>query len=377
MTSVNVPIDGPKLTNPARTRPARRWRVERRLNTTLTQETVAIVLAILASVLACAGLIALAGSNVIDSYIALFDGSFGSQNAALETLVQATPLIFTGLAATFAFRAKVWNIGGEGQLFAGTMGAFFASQLFADSLPRLILIPAIMIFAAIGGALWAGLAGVLQTRFGVNVIIATVMLNFVIINVLSFLLSDWWQDPASFYYQSERMPDVTALPKLVDGSRLHLGFLIAVVMAAVVWFVIERTSFGYEVRSVGVNENVARYGGIGNARVIILTMLISGAIAGLAGASELTGIHLRLQLDISDNLGFTGIIIALVARLRPAAVVVTAIVAGALTNGATTMQLTTGVPAALIDVLKGSALVFVLVAAVAVNYKLRRVAVDG
>lgn len=375
MTSVEMP--GPKLTNPVRTRPAKRWRVERRLTTTLTQETIAIVAAIVASVLACAGLIALAGSNVIDSYVALYDGSFGSRNAALETLVQATPLIFTGLAATFAFRAKVWNIGGEGQLFAGTMGAYFASQLLADSLPRIVLVPMIMVFAAVAGALWAGLAGVLQTRFGVNVIIATVMLNFVIINVLSFLLSDWWQDPASFYYQSARMADSTTLPTLVDGSRLHLGFLIAVVMAAVVWFVIERTPFGYEVRSVGVNENVARYGGINNARVIVLTMLVSGAIAGLAGASELTGIHQRLQLDISDNLGFTGIIIALVARLRPAAVVVTAIVAGALTNGATTMQLTTGVPAALVDVLKGSALVFVLVAAVAVNYKLRRVAVDG
>lgn len=354
-----------------------RWKVERRLQTTWWQEGAAILTGLVVAVLACAFLIAAAGSDVLDSYQALYDGAFGTRNATLETLVQATPLIFTGLAATFAFRAKVWNIGGEGQLFAGAMGAFWASDMLAGSLPRPLLIVAVMMFAAVFGALWAGIAAVLRTRFGVNEIIATVMLNFVILNILSWLLSDWWQDPLSFYYQSERMPDAVALPRVFSDARLHLGFFIALAMAAVVWFVLERTSFGYEVRSIGVNDRVATYGGIRSPRVVIGTMLVSGAIAGLAGGSELTGIHLRLQLDISDNLGFTGIIIALVARLRPAGVVAAAIIAGALTNGATTMQLSTGVPAALVDVLKGLALVFVLVAAVAVRYRVRKVNVDG
>lgn len=355
----------------------RKWKIERRLETTLAQEALAIATGVLVAIASCAILISIAGSDVSESYRALVRGAFGTKNAALETLVQATPLIFTGLAAAFAFRAKVWNIGGEGQLFAGAMGAFFASDLLSGSLPKFPLLVIVMIFAAISGALWAGIAAVLRTRFGVNEIIATVMLNFVIVNVLSFLLSDWWQDPASFYYQSGRMPDVAALPRIVSGSRLHLGFVIALVLAALVWFVVERTSLGYEIRSIGVNDRVAQYGGIRSTRIILLTMLISGAIAGLAGGSELTGIHLRLQLDISADLGFTGIIIALVARLRSFGIVIAAIAAGALTNGATTMQLSTGVPAALVDVLKGLALVFVLIAAVAVNYRIRRVNADA
>ncbi|MEM7341718.1 MAG: ABC transporter permease [Actinomycetota bacterium] len=360
-----------------RTRAARRWRIERRLQTPWYLEGGAIGGGILLAVLICAVLIAAAGSEVLASYQALYNGAFGTRNASIETLVQATPLIFTGLAATFAFRAKVWNIGAEGQLYAGAMGAFWASDLLTDAVPRFPLIVTVMLFAAVFGALWAGIAGLLRTQFGVNEIIATVMLNFVIINIVSFLLADWWQDPASFYYQTARMPDVVALPRIFESGRLHLGFIIALVMAVLVWFVLERTSFGYEVRSIGANPRVATYGGIQSRRIILATMLVSGAIAGLAGASELTGIHLRLQLDISDNLGFTGIIIALVARLRPAGVVVAAIVAGALTNGATTMQLTTGVPAALVDVLKGLALVLVLLAAVVVNYRLRRVKADG
>ncbi len=382
MTDVDVP---PAAVTPlASTSPdadsersGRKWRIERRLETPWHLEVGAIGTGILTAVGACAVLIAAAGSDVVASYQALYNGAFGSGNAAIETLVQATPLIFTGLAATFAFRAKVWNIGAEGQLFAGAMGAFWATELLADALPRLPLIVIVMVFAAVFGAGWAGIAGWLRTKFGVNEIIATVMLNFVILNIVSFLLADWWQDPASFYYQTARMPDSVALPRLFESGRLHLGFLIAVVMAAVVWFVLERTSFGYEVRSIGANPKVATYGGIQSSKIILATMLISGAIAGLAGASELTGIHLRLQLEISDNLGFTGIIIALVARLKPAGVVVAAIVAGALTNGATTMQLTTGVPAALVDVLKGLALVLVLLAAVVVNYRLRRVRTDG
>ncbi len=368
------PDDAAEVSSSAASIPRRRFKIERRLQTPWHYEVAAILGAIALAVVICAALISLAGSDVIDSYRALYNGAFGSRNATIETLVQATPLIFTGLAATFAFRAKVWNIGGEGQLFAGAMGAFWASVLLSDTLPRALLIVVVMVFAAVFGAVWAGIAAVLRTQFGVNEIISTVMLNFIIINVLSFLLSDWWQDPASFYYQSERMPDVVALPRLFDGGRLHLGFIIALVMAAVVWFVLERTSFGYEVRSVGVNPRVASYGGIIGSRIVIATMLVSGAIAGLAGGSELTGIHLRLQLDFSDNLGFTGIIIALVARLRPAGVVVAAIIAGALTNGATTMQLTTGVPAALVDVLKGLTLVLVLLGAVVVNYRLRRTA---
>ncbi|MFK8024948.1 MAG: ABC transporter permease, partial [Ilumatobacter sp.] len=288
-----------------------------------------------------------------------------------------TPLIFPGLAAVFASRAKVWNIGGVRQLFAGALGAYWASRVLEDSLPSFVLIPACFAMAMLLGAGWAGIAAVLRTRFGVNEIITTVMLNFIVLNVLNFLLNGAWQDPASFYAQTDRMSDSFALPQLLSFGRLHLGFVIALATAALVWFILARTSFGYEVRSIGANPRVAAYGGIVSNRIIIATLLISGAIAGLAGASELLGTQLRLQPGISNEFGFTGIIIALVARLRPAGVIVTAIAAGALTNGATTMQITTGVPAALVDVITGLALVFVLLTAVMVNYRFRRPQTDG
>lgn len=355
----------------------RRWRIERRLETPWWLDLGGIFAGLGMAVLTSALLIAAAGSDVLDSYRALYDGAFGNRDSAVETLVQATPLIFTGLAAAFAFRAKVWNIGGEGQLYAGAMGAYWASLVLDESLPRILLIPACFVMAMLLGAGWAGIAAVLRTRFGVNEIITTVMLNFIVLNVLNFLLNGAWQDPASFYAQTDRMSDVFGLPRLLSTGRLHLGFVVAVATAFLVWFILARTSFGYEVRSIGANPRVASYGGITSNRIIIATMLISGAIAGLAGASELLGTQLRLQPGISNDFGFTGIIIALVARLRPAGVIVAAIAAGALTNGATTMQITTGVPAALVDVITGLALMFVLLTAVMVNYRIRRIQTDG
>ncbi len=354
-----------------------RWRIERRLETSWYLEVGGVVLAMVAAILTSSILISAAGSDVLESFRALYRGGFGTRDAFVETLVQATPLIFTGLAAAFAFRAKIWNIGGEGQLYAGAMGAYWASRILGDSLPSIVLIPACFVLAMLMGAGWAGIAAVLRTRFGVNEIITTVMLNFIVLNVLSFLLNGVWQDPASFYAQTDRMSDAYQLPQLLSSGRLHLGFLIALATAALVWFVLARTSFGYEVRSIGANPRVAAYGGIVSNKIIIATLLISGAIAGLAGASELLGTQLRLQPGISSDFGFTGIIIALVARLRPAGVIVVAIAAGALRNGATTMQITTGVPAALVDVITGLALVFVLLAAVMVNYRIRRPQTDG
>ncbi len=350
----------------------RRWKLERRLEVTAWQEVGSVLAGVIVAVLLCSALIALAGSPVLASYRALLKGAFGTENAIVETLVQATPLIFTGLAAAFAFRAKIWNIGGEGQLWAGAIGCYFVYDLLGSA-PRAVALVAMMIGGMVFGAAWAGIAVLLRNRFGVSEVISTVMLNFIIINITSYLLSDLWRDPASFYYQSALMTETGTLPGIWGTSRLHLGFVLALVMAALVWFVLERTSFGYEIRAVGVNSRVASYGGINGARILAFVMLASGAIAGLAGASELSGIHQRLQLGLSASLGFTGIIIALVARLRPGPIIIAAIAAGALTNGATTMQLTTGVPAALADVIKGMALVCVLIAAVAVNYRLRRV----
>ena len=353
------------------------WRFERRLEVKPWHEVVTLVASFVLGLLLCSILIAASDKSVIDSFRALFDGAFGSRQAIYETLVQATPLIFTGLAAAFAFRAKVWNIGGEGQFFAGAMGAFFVADLWSDHLPRGVMVPILFVAAAAAGALWAAVAGVLKARYDTNEIITTVMLNFIILLILSYLLGDLWQSPDTYYSQTERLEESTHLPLMISGSRLHWGFGIALAMAVVVHIVLRRTALGYEVRGVGINRVAGSYKGISVPRTTVLVMLISGALAGMAGGAELSGVHHRLQLDISNNFGFVGIIIALIGRLHPAGVVVSAIAFGALINGATTMQIQTGIPAALVDVIQGLSLIFVLTGAVAVRYRLQRTRSDA
>jgi simple sugar transport system permease protein len=337
---------------------------------------VTLVLAILVAVGISSFLIMAAGTGVWDAYKALIQGAIGSRRSILESLVQATPLILTGLAAAVAFRAKIWNIGGEGQFFAGAMGAWWIADAVGNTLPRFLMLPLIVLFGAIAGAFWGGIAGFLRARYGTNEIIVTVMMNFIILLILSWLLGGPWRSPDTFYFQTEKMPESSWLPRFLADSRLHWGFGIAIIAAIAVYILIWKTPLGFEIRGLGINAVAARFKGISVARTIIVVMLISGALAGIAGAGEVGGIHHRLQLDISIGYGFTGIIIALIGRLHPAGVVAAAIAFGALINGATFMQITTGTPSALVDVIQGLVLITVLIGAVVVRYRLRRLSRD-
>ncbi len=354
----------------------REWRLERKLHVTKTREALALLGAIFAAIVVSSVLILLTGVGIAEGLNALVQGAVGSQRATLETLVQATPLIFTGLAAAVAFRARLWNIGGEGQFFAGAMGTFWVAHTFGG-LPAVLLIPASLLGAAALGAAWGGIAGFLRARYETNEILVTVMLNFISILILSYLLSDLWRDPDTYYYHSEHISDSAFLPRLVGNNRLHWGFVIALVVVVIVQLLLTKTPLGFEIRALGINRNAANYKGISIPVTTVTVMAISGALAGLAGFSEIAGIHHRLQLDISGGYGFTGIIIALLGRLHPFGVVVAAIGFGALVNGSTNMQIATGIPAALVQVIQGLALVFVLVTAVAVRYRIRRVAHSG
>ena len=352
------------------------WRVEKRLVVRPMHEFAALVAALLVAVLVIAGLVMALGKSPVDSFAALYDGAFGSRESALETLVQASPLILTGLAAAIAFRAGVWNIGAEGQFFAGIMGTWFVYDLWGGLWPPLLFV-LMFVAAAIGGMLWASIAGGLLVRYGTNVILTTVMMNFVILYILSYFLGGPWQASNTFYYQTERMLDTTFLPRFITGSRLHWGFAIALLAAFVVHWIIRRTTLGYEIRALGINSVAARYKGIKVGTVTLVTMAISGALAGIAGAGELLGIHHRVQVEIAEGIGFTGIIIALVARLHPLGVIVAAIGFGALVNGSTAMQYQTGIPKALVFVIEGTTLALVLIAAVVSRYKIRRVRPHG
>ncbi len=352
-------------------------RLERRLETRAVHEFYATLVALAITAVIIGLLVAIAGVSPLDAFSSLYDGAFGDRESALETLVQATPLILTGLAAAIAFRAGVWNIGGQGQFIAGAIGTWWVYDTM-PGLPAPLLFVAMFAGAAVFGAVWASVASVLLVRYGTNEILTTVMLNFVIDYMLSWLLSGPWQANDTPYSQTERMVDSTFLPRFFDDSRLHLGFAIALAMAAVVHFLVRRTTLGFELRAVGVNKQAAAYKGISTGAAIIAVMAISGALAGMAGAGELLGLHHRINFEFGEQMiGFTGIIIALVARLHPAGVIVVAIAFAGLLNGSTQMQVGTGIPAALVTVIEGVALVLVLLAAVACRYRLRRAAVHA
>ncbi len=353
------------------------WRLERRLETRKVHELYATLIALAITAVIIGLLVAIAGVSPLDAFSSLYDGAFGDRESALETLVQATPLILTGLAAAIAFRAGIWNIGGQGQFIAGAIGTWWVYATM-PGLPAPLLFVAMFAGAAVFGAVWASVASVLLVRYGTNEILTTVMLNFVIDYMLSWLLSGPWQANDTPYSQTERMVESTFLPRFFDGSRLHLGFALALAMAAVVHFLVRRTTLGFELRAIGVNKQAASYKGISVGAATIAVMAVSGALAGLAGSGELLGLHHRINFEFGEQMiGFTGIIIALVARLHPAGVIVVAIAFAGLLNGSTQMQVGTGIPAALVTVIEGVALVLVLLAAVACRYRLRRAAVHA
>lgn len=326
------------------------------------------------SLLVSSLLIKMAEADILTAFGSLWSGAFGSIRALLETLVRSTPLILTGLAASMAFRGKIWNIGAEGQLFIGAMAGYWATQMFAG-LPSVLLIPLIIVFSFIGGAVWGVLAGFLKTRFDVDVIISTIMLNYIATYFLSFMLSanGPWREDGSFFQQTGKLPVNTFFPILVPRSRLHLGFLVAILAAVLIYILMKRTSLGYEIRSFGFNPIASRFKGINISKTVIIIMLISGGLAGLAGAGELFGIHHRLRPDISVDLGYTGIIVAMLAGLNPIAVIPAGIIFGALLNGATKLQIISGVPSSLIYVIQATVLLFYLTGTTLAHYRLRRI----
>jgi len=352
-------------------------KIESRLEPKLSWQIFSAVLALALSMIVCAIMLSAAGADVGKAFYQIYKGAFGGWNATVKTLVMSTPLILTGVAVTVAFQAKIWNIGAEGQLFAGAMMAYWASTFLSNS-PTAVVIPIVIVAAFSGGALYGGLAGYLKARFAVNEVLSTVMLNYVIRYVLSFLLvGSSWRDPSSFYQQTPKVADAAHYPLLLAGSRLHLGFLIALLTALAVYFFITRTSLGYEVRAIGYNPTAARFKGISVGRTVVIVMLISGGIAGLAGAGEVFGLHFRLKPDISTGFGFTGIIIAMLAGLHPLGVIVAAVLFGGLVNGGIRMQIFAGVPTAMISAIEGIILLFFLTSAVLTRYEIKRVKPDG
>lgn len=350
------------------------YRIEPRAETSARGRAVVVGSALVMALILCGFLFLAVGVSPFAAFQSLLQGAFGTWRAATETLVKATPLIFTGLATAIAFRARLWNIGAEGQVFAGAMFAYWCQSALVGASPW-IQLPVIIIGAMIGGGLYAGLAAVLKTRFRVDEVISTVMLNYIIVYALSLLLLKGpWSEAGGFFEQTAKVDPGSILPILFDKTRLHLGFLLALVAAALVYLMIRRSPVGYEIRAAGSNLRALEVQGTNSRRVIVMVMLISGALAGLAGMSEVYGVHYRLKAGALTSYGYTGIIVAILGLLNPWGVVFAALLFGALVNGATFMQIKTGVPSALIYAIEAILLLFYLAGWAASSFKLKRIA---
>jgi len=309
----------------------------------------------------------LAGGNPIQAYVGLFQGAFGSPKALSETAVWATPYIFAGLAVALAFKGGLFNIGVEGQLALGAVAAAWVGYALPDllgiTIPAIIHIPLAIGMGLLFGAIWAAIPGALKAYTGAHEVINTIMMNYIALNTVSFLLNGPMKDPNPLNL-SARTPEIAQsarLPVLFPGSglRVHWGFVIALLVAVLIWWLLEKTTFGFEVRTVGSNPDAAKYAGINFKRIIVLTMAVSGALAGLAGAIEVVGLNYRHELGFSIGYGFDAIAIALLGKTNPFGVVLAAILFGAMKNGGTRMQFLTQIPVDIISVIQGLILLFV------------------
>lgn len=277
-------------------------------------------------------------------------------------LVRSTPLVLLGLAVALAFRAKILNIGAEGQLLAGASAAV-AVGLACSRWPSAVLVPAELIAGAVAGAVWAGIAAVLKERFGVLEVISTLMLNFIAQNLVSYLVRGPMQEPTHVYPQTVALTNAARLPVLVSGQRLHLGFVLAVVLAVALWWMLRSTATGFRVRAVGDGAAAAASAGrVRVSRVVFGVFLASGALAGLGGSVEASGVTYALYEGISPGYGYTAIAVALLARLNPLLVILAGIFFGALEAGAAAMQRDAGVPAVLVTAIEAVVILGVLAA---------------
>lgn len=317
-------------------------------------------------------LAALAGANPLSVLGLIAKGAAGSRFAALETLNRATPLIFTGLAVAVAFRARLWNIGAEAQLYAGALVTVLLGT-GAFALPAPLLLPLIALAACVAGALLLLGPAVLKVRFGVDEVVTTLLLNFIILLFVSMLLEGPLKDPLSLGWpQSPALVPEARLPRIVPGLRLHWGFALGLVAAVLVWLVLTRSALGFEMRAVGENRTAAAFAGIPVNAVLLKTAVLSGGLAALAGFSEVAGLKGNLTLDLSPGFGYTGIIVAMLALLHPLGVVVSAIFVAGVFVGADSMSRAAGVPSYLADILLATALLTMVAALKLTRFRVRR-----
>ena len=347
------------------------FRLEEREQRSLRRQFLTPFIAVFIALSISSFFILLAGVNPLDSYKELFIGSFGSKNAVAETLSRATPIILTGLAASIAFRARFWNIGAEGQLYAGALAVtFFGTGII--ELPAIIMIPFLFMVGAIAGGLLLLPLVILKIYYKVDEVVTTLLTNFIVILLVSYLLEGPWKDPMSLGWpQGASVIDQGILPQILSKTRLHLGFIFSIIFAILIWIVLSKHLIGYKIKAVGFNSSAASHSGIPVLKTIFIVALLSGGMAGMAGVTETAGLKGYLTLDLSPGFGYAGIAVAMLAGLHPIGVIASGIFLASIYVGADAMSRSMNVPTYLADVIVAITILCVLMSLVINQYKVR------
>ncbi len=352
-------------------------RLERRAQASRAALLGAPLLAVVFTLLVASGLVAWAGAPVGQAYLHLIEGGFGSRFALTETLTRATPLILTGLAAALAFRARLFNIGAEGQLYLGALAAVAVGGQLGGQLGAAPLHPTLLFVLMIAAAMLAGallLLGpaLLKSRLGVDEVVTTLLLNFIVLLFVSAMLDGPMKDPTALGWpQSVSLPEALQLDKLLPRSRVHSGLVAALLCAVALTLLLRFTTFGFELRALGANPRAAAFAGMPVTAVTVRVALLSGALAGLAGAVEVAGRAGYVTLDMSPGYGYSGIVIAMLAALHPLGVVAASVFVAGILVGADSMSRAVNVPTYIADVIVAVALVSMLVATMLTQYRVR------
>lgn len=312
------------------------------------------------------------GINPFAAYRSMFVGSCGDIYCLSETLVKAIPLLLCGLAVAFPLTANRWNIGAEGQFLMGAFGASVAG-LYLPMVPGLILVPLMALAGFAAGAFWGLIPGYLNSRYNVSEIIVTLMMNYIALNWIAYLVYGPLRDREGYsnFPVTPKFVRHAWFPRIIQGTRLHIGIFLAIVVAIILYIVIKKTRIGYEIRIVGANPRVAQYGGINTTRVVILVMTVAGGIAALAGVGEVAALHHQLRKDIAIGYGYTAIPVALLGKGHPLGIIVSAFLFAALLVGGSNMQQDLGVPVALISIIQALVVLFIVAGDTLQTYRIR------
>ncbi len=320
------------------------------------------ILAVVLGLLVTGLLMLLLGKNPLTAYGFLFTSVFRDKYTFAEVFVKATPLIFTGLAFAFTFKANLFNIGAQGQFYIGALLAVASSLFLQHRAPPWLALPIVMVLAACGGGPWGGFIGFVKARFNANEFLVSMMSSYVALAIMNYLLRTVLMERKGEYPQTDALDKLIWLPTILKGTRLHHGFILAVVVALAVWVILYKTKFGFRIRVVGYNQDAAKLAGIDTGRIYVAAFFVSGALAGLAGFTEVNGVQHMLIQGFSPDLGAMGIGIAILANANPVGIVFAAILFGLLSVGGNIMGQMAGIPSSVIWLMQGFVMVFVIMA---------------